>query len=65
MRNPNNVVKKVANIKNILYRRRIQINHPLLKGGLLLMKIVYVLKGAYSSSGRSWSGSCWSIKEWM
>ena len=29
------------------------------------MKIVYVLKDAYSSSGRSWSGSCSSIKEWM
>ena len=31
----------------------------------VVMKIVYVLNGGYSSSGRSWSGSCWSMKLWM
>ena len=65
MRNPNNVVKKVANIKNISFLGQIQIKPPSFEGWFIVMKIVYVLKGAYSSSGRSWSGSCSSMKLWM
>ena len=47
MRNPNKFCVNSCKYQKYFVEGWIQINHPLLKGGLLLMKIVLCIEGVF------------------